>query len=343
MASPLSAASLPSSSSSSWTGTGSELHAGVDNSKQGPGPDSPASVLRGERSSSSLAGQNVETGTVPTSQFASLSLAETPTWNSENRPQIVPPLNEDPAKTSGKGGGNQEDQSLKEQDKHEMDQLQNSQEDENTALPQHPVQNLSSDSVVMQSDHAGTRILVVETALEDESKESGKGPPPPLAPPTTWSSKSSTEFKAKMRGDKNAVVIVSRGEVVTVHVPTHPEGKRISWEFATDNYDIGFGVYFDWTPVTSTAISVQVSDWSDEEDEEEEIEGVIPVGDVEKGSRNSPRSHFGEIMPVYRRDSHLEVQAGSHDYPGEGVYLLKFDNSYSLWRNKTLYYHVYYT
>nr|XP_014341323.1 PREDICTED: protein TMED8 [Latimeria chalumnae] len=168
-------------------------------------------------------------------------------------------------------------------------------------------------------------------------------PPPPLAPPTTWSSKSSTEFKAKMRGDKNAVVIVSRGEVVTVHVPTHPEGKRISWEFATDNYDIGFGVYFDWTPVTSTAISVQVSDWSDEEDEEEEIEGVIPVGDVEKGSRNSPRSHFGEIMPVYRRDSHLEVQAGSHDYPGEGVYLLKFDNSYSLWRNKTLYYHVYYT
>jgi hypothetical protein len=30
-------------------------------------------------------------------------------------------------------------------------------------------------------------------------------------------------------------------------------------------------------------------------------------------------------------------------YPGQGVYLLKFDNSYSLWRSKTLYYRVYYT
>lgn len=38
-----------------------------------------------------------------------------------------------------------------------------------------------------------------------------------------------------------------------------------------------------------------------------------------------------------------QVHAGSHRYPGRGVYLLKFDNSYSLWRSKTLYYRVYYT
>lgn len=30
-------------------------------------------------------------------------------------------------------------------------------------------------------------------------------------------------------------------------------------------------------------------------------------------------------------------------YSLQGVYLLKFDNSYSLWRSKTLYYRVYYT
>ena len=50
-----------------------------------------------------------------------------------------------------------------------------------------------------------------------------------------------------------------------------------------------------------------------------------------------------EIIPVYRRDCHQQVHAGSHQYPGSGVYLLKFDNSYSLWRSKTLYYRVYYT
>lgn len=69
-------------------------------------------------------------------------------------------------------------------------------------------------------------------------------------------------------------MVVKRGEVVTVRVPTHPDGKRVCWEFATEDYDIGFGVYFDWTPVTSTAITVQVSESSDEDDDdEEEFEG----------------------------------------------------------------------
>jgi len=50
-----------------------------------------------------------------------------------------------------------------------------------------------------------------------------------------------------------------------------------------------------------------------------------------------------EILPVLRRNSQEEVIVGSHMYPGQGVYLLKFDNSYSLLRSKTLYYRVYYT
>ncbi|KAL8169116.1 UNVERIFIED_CONTAM: Protein tmed8 [Gekko kuhli] len=112
-----------------------------------------------------------------------------------------------------------------------------------------------------------------------------------------------------MAKEKNARMVVKRGEVVTVRVPTHPDGKRVCWEFATEDYDIGFGVYFDWTPVTSTAITVQVSESSDEdEDDEEEFEGPIPVGDVERGSKSYLRNRYGEIMPVYRRDSHREVQ-----------------------------------
>ena len=66
-------------------------------------------------------------------------------------------------------------------------------------------------------------------------------------------------------------------------------------------------------------------------------------GDPETGSttalvdKGPPTS---VIIPIYRRDCHEEVYAGSHTYPGKGVYLLKFDNSYSLWRSKTLYYRV---
>jgi hypothetical protein len=73
--------------------------------------------------------------------------------------------------------------------------------------------------------------------------------------------------------------------------------------------------------------------------------------DVEQGSGvagtkatdMSNRPPLSIIVPVYRRDCQEEVYAGSHVYPGQGVYLLKFDNSYSLWRSKTLYYRVYYT
>uniref|UniRef100_A0A3Q4GAN1 Transmembrane p24 trafficking protein 8 n=1 Tax=Neolamprologus brichardi TaxID=32507 RepID=A0A3Q4GAN1_NEOBR len=166
---------------------------------------------------------------------------------------------------------------------------------------------------------------------------------PPLNPPTTWTSAAVKELKAKLRTEKDSMVTVYRGDIMTVHVPTVPEANKVCWEFATDGYDIGFGIYFDWTPVTSRSITVHISESSDDEDEEEELEGPVGNGDVEKGSKTHTNSNLSEILPVYRQDSHLSVQGGSHEFPGEGTYLLKFDNSYSLWRNKTLYYRVYYS
>lgn len=97
-----------------------------------------------------------------------------------------------------------------------------------------------------------------------------------MVPPCIWTFAKMKEFKNKLSREKGNRLVVKRGEVVTIRVPTHPSGKRVCWEFATDDYDIGFGVYFDWTPVTTTDITVQVSDSSEEEDEDEEeaeIEG----------------------------------------------------------------------
>ncbi|KAM6202663.1 protein TMED8 [Rhynchocyon petersi] len=214
-------------------------------------------------------------------------------------------------------------------------------------MAKHQVLQRSGDMVMIQSEHTGAiDILSADLESADLLGDHRKVSPPLMAPPCTWTLAKMKEFKSKLGKDKNSHLVVKRGEVVTIRVPTHPEGKRVCWEFATDDYDIGFGVYFDWTPVTSTDITVQVSDSSEdeeEEEEEEEIEDPVPVGDVERGSRSSLRNRYGEVMPVYRRDSHRDVQAGSHDYPGEGIYLLKFDNSYSLLRNKTLYFHIYYT
>lgn len=68
-----------------------------------------------------------------------------------------------------------------------------------------------------------------------------------------------------------------------------------------------------------------------------------PQSEEEKAKKEAGKPQVDEIVPVYRRDCHEEVYAGSHQYPGRGIYLLKFDNSYSLWRSKSVYYRVYYT
>ncbi|XP_064621703.1 Golgi resident protein GCP60-like isoform X3 [Lineus longissimus] len=170
-----------------------------------------------------------------------------------------------------------------------------------------------------------------------------------------WTRKDIKEFKESLRKDKDAMIKVGSGETVTVRVPTHEDGTCLFWEFATDNYDIGFGVYFEWTTDPTKMVSVHVTESSDEEEYDEEeankqkADETKPPGaeggkgDIEKGSKKDNKPPTDEIIPIYRRDCHEEVYCGSHMYPGQGVYLLKFDNSYSLWRSKYLYYRVYYT
>lgn len=177
-----------------------------------------------------------------------------------------------------------------------------------------------------------------ETDVSEESQ-------PRIAEASTWTRPQIQEFKDQIKRDPESVITVGRGEVVTVRVPTHEEGAYIFWEFATDYYDLGFGVYFEWSDSTAQQVSVHVNESSDEEGTGEEEEDGAAGGDIESGSGASGKNRpmTDEIVPVFRRESHTEVHAGSHRYPGRGVYLLKFDNSYSLWRSKTLYYRVYYT
>nr|XP_010946227.1 PREDICTED: protein TMED8 [Camelus bactrianus] len=263
--------------------------------------------------------------------------------SSPYRPQMVAPVREDVTEDQLKAAGAIEAQASVEQELLPADQAPVLSKMAKYHGPQR-----SGDIVMIQSEHTGAiDILSADLESADLLGDHRKVSPPLMAPPCIWTFAKMKEFKSKLGKEKNSRLVVKRGEVVTIRVPTHPEGKRVCWEFATDDYDIGFGVYFDWTPVTSTDITVQVSDSSEDEDddeeEEEEIEDPVPAGDVERGSRSSLRGRYGEVMPVYRRASHRDVQAGSHDYPGEGIYLLKFDNSYSLLRNKTLYFHIYYT
>ncbi len=60
---------------------------------------------------------------------------------------------------------------------------------------------------------------------------------------------------------------------MTVRVPTHKDGSALFWEFATDSYDIAFGLFFEWTPTDESEVSVHISD-SEDEDINDEEEGT---------------------------------------------------------------------
>lgn len=198
-----------------------------------------------------------------------------------------------------------------------------------------------------------------ETSLVEEREdcESESDEFAVVQPASMWTRSDIKEFKAEVsKGKGDGVIRIGHGDTITVRVPTLEGGSSLFWEFATDSYDIGFGVYFEWLKPNCTEVTVHVSESDDEEDigegegEEEEIT-CGNLDDLESGSNSqqiplkgsSFRPPLSIIVPVYRRECQNEVYCGSHNYPGEGSYLLKFDNSFSLWRSKTLYYRIFYT
>ncbi|XP_007244736.3 Golgi resident protein GCP60 isoform X1 [Astyanax mexicanus] len=157
--------------------------------------------------------------------------------------------------------------------------------------------------------------------------------------PSMWTRPQIKEFKEKMAQDAESVITVGRGEVLTVRVPTHEDGAYLFWEFATDHYDIGFGLHFEWPNSDGTTARTLPESAS----ENQQAGGAEEEKDQSESCNGTSVPNVTEVVPIYRRDSHEEVYAGSHHYPGQGVYLLRFDNSYSLWRSKVVYYRVYYT
>lgn len=224
------------------------------------------------------------------------------------------------------------------------------------------MQQLRQNQLVIEDQASEKNNVSTEETQKEEHKETSETAPlneedsdeqqddwPPITPAEMWTREGVEEFKETIRREAgDAVIKVGHGETVTVRVPTHEDGSCLFWEFATDGYDIGFGVYFEWSKPDTNQVSVHISESEDDDDEEDDYESRE---DLETGVMNDSvgpdykpsAPPISVIVPIYRRDSQEEIYAGSHRYPGQGVYLLKFDNSYSLWRSKTLYYRVYYT
>lgn len=83
------------------------------------------------------------------------------------------------------------------------------------------------------------------------------------------------EFKSSIRSEgSDSILKVGHGETVTIRVPTHPDGFSIYWEFATDSYDLAFGLFFEWNrDDNENEVSVHVSDSEEEDYDDDEDYG----------------------------------------------------------------------
>jgi golgi resident protein GCP60 len=203
--------------------------------------------------------------------------------------------------------------------------------------------NTSNEKSTSNQSTNDTRVELIDGVFENNEDDEPTPEMPPISAATLLTRKDINEFKQMVRRENDAIIKVGSGETVTVRVPTHDDGRLIFWEFASDHFDLAFGLYFEWTIAPTKNVTVHVSDSSEDEEENGEGDEEKAKVDAEKGDKVSNKPPCDEIIPIFRRDCHQEVYAGSHLYPGRGVYLLKFDNSYSLWRSKTLYYRVYYS
>ncbi|XP_065898687.1 SEC14-like protein 2 isoform X2 [Dysidea avara] len=102
------------------------------------------------------------------------------------------------------------------------------------------------------------------------------------------------------------VVTVNRGSSVQVQYEVDTPGTLLRWEVVTKGYDIGFGLYHK------------------------------PFGQTEK-------LHAGEMaakIPTERKDSHVAPETGVYTCTETGIYVVRFDNTYSWTKAKEVFYSI---
>lgn len=78
---------------------------------------------------------------------------------------------------------------------------------------------------------------------------------------------------------------VCSGEVLTVRIPTADDGRFIYWEFATDDYDLAFGVSFEWNKCPDAEVTLDVNDSASEGeddlwDDDDHLTDIVSVSEI---------------------------------------------------------------
>ncbi|KAM7304230.1 hypothetical protein ISCGN_014130 [Ixodes scapularis] len=171
----------------------------------------------------------------------------------------------------------------------------------NDRASEHVVEHSSELAVLGQASevcHEGRHrlpwMLVTSEELEtcEIHQRVGTGGPVPCSYYTAPSRRLSSDRDLQM-------CVVEKKSAVPLSVEVAEAGSILRWEFQTENYDIGFGVFF------------------------------APPDD----------GKLQELVAMTRVNCHLVPEDGMLVCSHPGKYVLKFDNSFSWYRSKKLLYH----
>lgn len=85
-----------------------------------------------------------------------------------------------------------------------------------------------------------------------------------------WTRKDLVAFKESVQAEGgDGIIKIGHGKIATIRIPTHDDGSCLYWEFATDYYDIGFGLFFEWNSSPDNQMSIYVNESEEDEEEEE--------------------------------------------------------------------------
>ncbi|XP_065106968.1 SEC14-like lipid binding 8 [Paramisgurnus dabryanus] len=104
-----------------------------------------------------------------------------------------------------------------------------------------------------------------------------------------------------IKTDYDHCVTIGRGSTHQVEYEILAPNCALRWQFSSDGGDVGFGVY----------LKKRMGEW-------------VKAGQMK------------EIVPSERYNAHLVPEDGSLTCPEPGVYVLRFDNTYSIFQSKTI-------
>jgi len=168
------------------------------------------------------------------------------------------------------------------------------------------IDNKSIDSCINSYD--------IDEAYNTDSSQDFSGYPG-LVNSSTW-----IDVQQEQGDDNMVSVKVGSKSSHVVHFSVKA-GDVITWEFATTKRDIGFGILFECSVV-------------EEADPEENPEEPSDVDSITSGYGVIP------ILPIFKVKSNISPIFGSHEAVTDGVYVMTWDNSYSRFFAKELYYRI---